>query len=104
MNSSNGSSNNSSQRIEATKFEAPGQQQALDLAKDQFVESPNPLRPSAPTKWWHSQFNMMLSVFGLLALTAILFVILLPPPQVASLSTVVEPDGGNRARINSAMG
>lgn len=33
--------------------------------------------------WWHSQFNLMLAVFGLLALAAALFVLLAPSPELA---------------------
>ncbi len=36
----------------------------------------------ANQRWWHSQFNLMLAVFGLLALAAMLFVLLSPPPEV----------------------
>jgi len=34
------------------------------------------------SKWWHSQFNLMLAVFGLLVVTAVLFVVIVPSPEV----------------------
>ncbi len=96
MNSNNGSSSKQSQRIEAIKFDAPGAQQSNTQTTEQLNDLPASLKPVVKAKWWHSQFNMMLSVFGLLALAAILFVVLAPPPEATNLSTVVESDGSTR--------
>jgi len=96
MNSNNDSSNKGSQRIEATQFDVPG---APVSSNDAFTENvpPTPrLTTTERKRWWHSQFNLMLAVFSLLAVAAVLFVVLTPPPQVKSLSTVVEVDGSTR--------
>lgn len=96
MNSDNGSSSNQRQHIEAINFDAPGERQSPSPRLNQQDEVGGALRPVVNVKWWHSQFNMMLSVFGLLVLAAVLFVVLTPPPEAANLSTVVESDGSTR--------
>ncbi|MFT5572200.1 MAG: tetratricopeptide (TPR) repeat protein [Cryomorphaceae bacterium] len=83
------------QSIEAVAFDAPG---APFAATSSIETSYSPaqaalaVRSGAP--WWHSQFNLMLCVFGLLAFAAFLFVVLAPPPSAQSLSnSVVTTDG-----------
>lgn len=43
-------------------------------------------RAGGKRPWWHSQMNLMLAVFGLLTASALLFVLLAPPPQVETLT------------------
>ena len=50
------------------------------------------LAPSSGA-WWQSQFNLMLLVFGLLALAALLFVWLTPAPSGTIVSSRVNEDG-----------
>lgn len=50
------------------------------------------LAPSSGA-WWQSQFNLMLLVFGLLALASILFVWLTPAPTGTIVSSRVNEDG-----------
>ena len=71
----------SSISIEAFDFQQPNEQQAFDVDTDnKFVNKAN--RSQVSSKWWHSQFNMMLVSFGLLGLAAIMFVLLAPPPEL----------------------
>jgi tetratricopeptide (TPR) repeat protein len=86
------------QDIEAIAFDAPG---ASSAAKSSIETSYAPaqaalaVRSGAP--WWHSQFNLMLCVFGLLAFSALLFIVLSPTPVTQSLSsTVVTSDGATQ--------
>lgn len=78
--------------IVATGFDAPtkgaGQgQTGLAASKAAAAASPKPqLSSNKVTKqpWWHSQFNLMVLVFGLMALAAGLFIVVAPEPQVIS--------------------
>jgi len=103
MTNSSDSRRRAGQRIEAADFQAPGQDtqphqsfeaSASDGAAAALVNQPN-------TAWWHSQFNLMLCVFALLAVAAGLFIVITPPPKVVSLSTVVDADGGTRLEQGS---
>lgn len=65
------------QSIEAINFDAPNsepQKQHSPINSDIAVGDKRP--------WWHSQFNLMLCVFGLLIISAGLFVLLTPSPDV----------------------
>lgn len=80
-----------SQSIEELQFDVPGAPaadpaggQSTDKQDDRIrarltgtADDTNP-----NTRWWHSQFNLMLAVFGLLVVTALLFVLLAPPPDI----------------------
>jgi len=91
------SNTGSNQRIEAVEFQAPGQRIS---SAEKFAESPDSLpsslEVSSSMPWWHSQFNLMLGVFALLAVAAGLFILLTPPPNLAPPSTVVSADGSTR--------
>ena len=80
-----------SQSIEELQFDVPGD--PARPAGDPIPGSPSTdavrarlTGTSAPSdtnkRWWHSQFNLMLAVFGLLVVTALLFVLLAPPPDI----------------------
>lgn len=93
MASSSEPKRHAGQRIEAADFQAPGEnsqsiQQSYSAAATLDVRSDVP--------WWHSQFNLMLCVFALLAVAAGLFIVLTPPPTTVSSSTVVDSDGSTR--------
>jgi len=77
------------QSIEALQFDAPGSVDSTE-SSEQVLSGAQAQRPKSrivdgakKAPWWHSQFNLMLAVFGLLAVIAVLFVLLAPPPQVA---------------------
>ena len=89
-------SGHGSQTIKALAFEAPGGSNALDRADANPGPDPGKHETAAnqakfpgaslsagnSARWWHSQFNLMLAVFGLLTVAAILFVLMAPPPEV----------------------
>ena len=53
--------------------------------------------PPSSAAWWHSQFNLMLLMFGLMALIALLAVRLSPPPEVS----LAKQSGVNTAAIST---
>ena len=68
--------------IEKAEFDVPGK--ASPGASDASAESINSVGvKSSQTKWWHSQFNLMLATFALLGFAAMMFVVLAPPPELA---------------------
>jgi tetratricopeptide (TPR) repeat protein len=76
--------------IEALDFEVPKSPDSDSGAVSSGINSVMPGRrgtaiaqsSQANQRWWHSQFNLMLAVFGLLAMAAVLFILLSPPPEV----------------------
>lgn len=87
-------SQDNGQSIEATEFQAPGSQSASSAASETVRGSHRGLiaeRSDAP--WWHSQFNLMLCVFGLLGLATLLFITLTPAPKVGGGSTLISATG-----------
>ena len=46
--------------------------------------------------WWHSQFNMMLCAFALLAAMSLLVVALIPKPEASSVNIVLTSTGESR--------
>lgn len=77
------------QRIDAFEFDLPGQS---SNSQDQ-IESTHIVTSSSRAPWWHSQFNLMLAVFGLMLAAALMFVILSPAPDSKRYSTIVTSDG-----------
>ncbi len=91
--SNNITSGGRSSGIVARDFDAPGQSSSADVDHSSTVaHSSSPVstataaytaaRAGVKKAWWHSQFNLMLAVFALLAATALLFVALAPPPEL----------------------
>jgi len=88
-------------RIEALDFEAPKstRESETSITKRsgsgaQVSSNSIVLATRSGAPWWHSQFNLMLCVFGLLAIAAVLFISLSPSPgSAARSSTVVASDG-----------
>ena len=91
------------QAIEASDFTAPGAGPDLLSSSDKTAKSSigagpvngsaTLLQTRADAPWWHSQFNLMLCVFGLLGVAALLFVLLTPAPTATNISTVVSAQG-----------
>ena len=91
-----------SKPIQALDFDQPGSASADSYAPSQATTSasiPAGLATAKNAPWWHSQLNLMICVFGLLALAALLFVVLAPPPNVNSIGAA--PNG---AATNVAQG
>lgn len=102
MTRSSDSQTQAGQRIEAAEFQAPGlDKSAADQALSSGINTPTVLISRTDAPWWQSQFNLMLCVFGLLAIAAGLFIMLTPPPKTVSTSTVVETDGSTRVEQGS---
>ncbi|NNC98662.1 MAG: hypothetical protein HKN85_00610 [Gammaproteobacteria bacterium] len=77
--------------IAAREFAAPGDSSpaaigTVNLESEATTErslgSQSAVQIASGRRWWYSQFNLMLGVFALLALAAILFVLLAPPPEL----------------------
>ena len=77
------------QKIEAAAFDLPNAstETASPVNTGSIGRRELLTRDDAP--WWHSQFNLMLSVFGLLVVAAGLFIILLPEPSTETLNTTL---------------
>ena len=89
MVNSSKSSGHTGQKIDALDFELPGQSSP---GSDSFeFNDASKVVPNRP--WWHSQFNLMLAVFGLLLLTAFLFIALSPAPDAKRFNAIVTSDG-----------
>ncbi len=90
------------QLIEASEFQAPGSKSKTTSTSRSGVDGLNRgvLSTRADAPWWHSQFNLMLCVFGLLGIATLLFVVLTPAPQTSSPSTLISAAG--EATINDA--
>ena len=90
-------------KIVAQAFDAPG-----SVSQDVTNESQPPLsharlETKSVHRWWHSQFNLMLAVFGLLAVAALIFVSLSPAPSNQSQNvTLVKQDGSVNEQAASA--
>ena len=86
----------SSKKIEAQAFDVPGSntsekdKQSTKNAHASTINYDNQYR----TRWWHSQFNLMLAVFSLLVVAAFIFVSLTPDPLENRIVTLVSDDGG----------
>ena len=83
--------------IEPADFIAPGEggnahrsTHSVSVAND--MPSTDFLRPKVIKRWWHSQFNLMLFVFALLATSALLFIWLTPSPDSNQFIVPVSQD------------
>lgn len=75
------------ERPTETPFDTPVRPATVTAATAAYTAA----RAGGKRPWWHSQFNLMLAVFGLLAASAFLFVMLAPPPQLESVPNSVTP-------------
>ncbi len=75
-------------QIQALDFDQPGaaSTESYDAPPATPASVPVGLATAKNAPWWHSQFNLMVCVFGLLVLAALLFVLLAPPPNVDSIN------------------
>ena len=88
--------NKTNQKIEAQAFNAPGSPQTENKKSTAVLTESHShahIEPSYVGRWWHSQFNLMIAVFSLLAIAALLFVSLSPDPLAKSNVTLVDQDG-----------
>lgn len=91
--------------IEAEEFQAPGSSPAVGVPSTQgngFGRGQISNASDAP--WWHSQFNLMLCVFALLAIAALLFVSLTPAPTLTKPSTIIDAQGNSTQGDSSVAG
>lgn len=109
MSNGGASNNNNGQRIEALSFDAPladgkvNDQTNVDRQNTSQPQSNNAaiLVGHKDSPWWHSQFNLMLAVFGLLALAAVLLVVVTPAPDLEkTITTTSSPDANVTATSN----
>ena len=84
-------SDQNGQRIDALDFELPGESSTSSAQNETSFSTAVSANVAAP--WWHSQFNLMLAVFGLLLLAAFMFIVLSPAPDAQRSSTIVTADG-----------
>ena len=89
--------NSKSQRIAPQSFDAPSSDKRdiveNSSTKNESKSSHTRLEITDNSRWWHSQFNLMLAVFSLLVVAAFLFVSLSPKPSSNSYVTLVKQDG-----------
>lgn len=80
--------------IQALDFDKPGAPSSESYARQSASPASIPagLATAKNAPWWHSQLNLMIGVFGLLALAAVLFVALAPPPSVNSIGTTANTE------------
>lgn len=91
MSGSDESGKKLQQEIEAIDFRAPPSAAAQTAGVTAKAESGQ--RPFSTTSlvikddapWWHSQFNLMLAVFGMLVLAAVVLILLAPEPDASGL-------------------
>lgn len=78
--------------LEAQSFDAPNKHvDASTSTRPEIARGQLLSRSDAP--WWHSQFNLMLGVFSLLAVAALLFITLTPAPNTIESNTVINAQG-----------
>lgn len=95
------------QAIQAVDFDVPGAPNTESYSAPQVSAASIPvgLATSKNAPWWHSQFNLMICVFGLLVIAALLFVGLAPPPNVDSITATnnsTQSEGDTPAPLEDA--
>jgi len=79
--------------ISALAFEAPGSSAQLKPRPSNINVGRRELLTREDAPWWHSQFNLMLCIFGLLVIAAGLFILLSPAPTLSNQNnTLVSAD------------
>ena len=104
MPDSNNRSEN--QKIAPQSFDAPGLHKS-DMAENNSVKhepqnAHTRLEIADNSRWWHSQFNLMLAVFSLLVVASFVFVSLSPKPSSSSYVTLVK-QGGDEIKDSAAV-
>ncbi|RBP53237.1 tetratricopeptide repeat protein [Arenicella xantha] len=79
--------------IKPAAYSAPGE--LLSKPREGLEGKGSGIELRVTSRWWHSEFNLMLAAFGLLAVAAVLFVMLTPTPEStqAKVSKLVQLDG-----------
>ena len=77
------SDRDSSTIVTPAEFDTPQSRAASNTNKQSKSKIPE------ATHWWHSQFNLMLAVFALLAIAAILLVMVMPSPTLPTVNNTV---------------
>jgi len=88
--------------IEAVAFDAPDTTQHATQSTNNVNLGRRELLTRDDAPWWHSQFNLMLCVFGLLVVAAGLFIVLSPDPGAEKVSnTLVSAQGETSTAASS---
>ena len=97
MPDSNNNNSSENHKIAPQSFDAPGLNKSDEVennsAKIKSQSTHTRLEVADNSRWWHSQFNLMLAVFSLLVVASFLFVSLSPKPSSSSYVTLVKQDG-----------
>jgi tetratricopeptide (TPR) repeat protein len=89
--------------INALAFEAPDSSAQFKPQSNNINVGRRELLTRDDAPWWHSQFNLMLCVFGLLVIAAGLFILLAPAPALNKQSnTLVSADGQSSQGLSGA--
>lgn len=89
--------------ISALAFEAPDNNALRQPRSNNVNVGRRELLTRDDAPWWHSQFNLMLCVFGLLVIAAGLFILLTPAPTLSKQNnTLVSADGQSSQTLNGA--
>jgi len=89
-------------QIKAVVFDAPDVNQAATEAVNSNAIGRRELLTRDDAPWWHSQFNLMLSVFGLLVVAAGLFIVLAPEPNAEKINNTLVSAQGETSTATSA--
>jgi len=90
-------------QIKAVVFDAPDVNQAATEAVNSNAIGRRELLTRDDAPWWHSQFNLMLSVFGLLVVAAGLFIVLAPEPNAEKINNTLVSAQGETSTATSSV-
>jgi hypothetical protein len=94
FDNSNDPNHKGQKEINAVVFDAPNDAVHFKPSSSNTHVGQRQLLTRDDAPWWHSQFNLMLCVFGLLVVAAGLFILLTPAPTISTgNSTLVSADG-----------
>ena len=89
--------------IEAVVFKAPDDTQQATSSASNATISRRELFTRDDAPWWHSQFNLMLCVFGLLVVAAGVFILLAPEPGSQTQNNTVVSAAGQSSQVASSV-
>ena len=100
LNDTKGSKSEGRSEISAFAFEVPS---SAPQFKPEAKSGRRELLSRVDAPWWHSQFNLMLCVFGLLVAATGLFILITPAPTLLlKNNTLVSADGKTTKGLASA--